>query len=88
MYSRDYGNIKSDGQLYNLERGYFDDDRRDPPDPPSPPKREGAIGRRLDLLREMKLDDMLLIAIGVLLLLDSDADNDMIALLIAALLFF
>ena len=42
----------------------------------------------LDSLRELKLDDLLIIAIGILLLLDSGSDNDMIVLLIAAMLLF
>lgn len=51
------------------------------------PRRPLAAGL-LDSLRELKLDDLLIIAIGILLLLDSGSDNDMIVLLIAAMLLF
>ena len=93
MYTRDFGGIRSEGTLYNMEHGLYGNARE--------PERESGenglaagmprktvSGGLLDSLRGLKLDDLLIIAIGVLLLLDSDADNDMILLLIAAVLLF
>ena len=95
MYNRDFGGIKSEGQLYNYEREYNESreraerecERVKPTEMPEP-KRETKKGLRLDFLRDLKLDDLILIAIGILLLLDSDGDNDMFVLILAFLLFF
>lgn len=90
MYSRDFGGIKSDGQLYNLEREYGDPYRREEQE-----KEERISEERLpkksfslDFLRDLKLDDLILIGIGILLLLDSDGENDIFVFLIAFLLMF
>lgn len=109
MYSRDFGGIKSEGQLYNYEREYnesrerndyrTDDfskeqsgDRGNGPDcareNEHTPDRERSKGLRLDFLRDLRLDDLILIGIGLLLLLDSDGENDIFVLLIAFLLLF
>ena len=97
MYSRDFGGIKSDGQLYNLEREYNESMHRDPPhEEVHKEEREGAEkvpnlprkGFSLDFLRDLKLDDLILIGIGILLLLDSDSENDIFVFLIAFLLMF
>lgn len=100
MYSRDFGGIKSDGQLYNYEREYnesqhshndlgYDEYRK----PESHRDGESLVqergkGIRLDFLRNLSVDDLILIGIGLLLLLDSDGENDIFVLLIALLLFF
>ncbi len=89
MYSRDFGGIQSEGQLYNLQREYADNYRHPPSAeddadcPPDKPK-----GFSLGFLRDLKLDDLILIGIGILLLLDSDAENDIFILLIAFILLF
>ncbi len=99
MYSRDFGGIKSEGQLYNYEREYNESRERaereyegtverEPCEKIEEPVREKKKGLRLDFLRDLKLDDLILIAIGILLLLDSDGDNDMLVLLLAFLIFF
>lgn len=100
MYSRDFGGIRSEGQLYNLEREYnesrsrereYDDDRERSDrncDPPEPPACEKPRGSKLDFLRDLRLDDLILIGIGLLLLLDSEEENDIFVLLIAFLLMF
>ncbi len=100
MYSRDFGGIKSDGQLYNYEREYNQSRmQRDLSDNyeyrdikenenVESPRNEKGKGLRLDFLRDMRLDDLILIGIGLLLLLDADGDNDIFVLLIALLLFF
>ncbi len=124
MYSRDFGSVKSDGNLDEMReamrradehasatatqyryderqgdtgrdvRDVYRDERRDD-------SREVFGGDRrndcrddrrsllsLDFLRNIEIDDLILIAIGVLLLLDSDSSNDFIIILIAAMLLF
>ena len=103
MYNRDFGGIKSEGQLYNYEKEYNESRARaereyaaereyekEAPEENTQAVRECGKkkGIKLDFLRDMRLDDLILIAIGVLLLLDSDGDNDMFVLIIAFLLFF
>lgn len=94
MYSRDFGGIKSEGQLYNLEREYNDSRRYDDYPPPEPerkyelPEKPKGKGFNLDFLRNLKLDDLILIGIGILLLLDSDGENDIFAIIIALMLMF
>lgn len=98
MYSRDFGGIKSEGQLYNMEREYNEnreksESRREPEreqineESASPPQ-ERSRGLRLDFLRDLKLDDLILIGIGLLLLLDSEGENDIFVLIIAFMLLF
>ena len=103
MYSRDFGGIRSEGQLYNMEREYNDSREREPEQRES--AESGAFsgsqsevkqecnpkarrGLRLDFLRDIAIDDLILIGIGLLLLLDSDGENDLFVLIIALLLFF
>ncbi len=94
MYSRDFGGIQSEGQLYNFEREY-NESRREQKDEhreedtkscelTEVPKKNPPKG--LSFLRNLKLDDLLLIGIGLLLLLDSEEENDIFSLLIAVLL--
>lgn len=92
MYSRDFGGIKSEGQLYNFEQeynrsgGYESYSQQQPEEVHhEPPKQKGL---RLDFLRNLKLDDLILIGIGLLLLLDSDEENDIFTLIIALMLMF
>lgn len=95
MYNRDFGGIRSEGQLYNYEREYNAsreqakaEAERTEPEENAAPVCESKKGLRLDFLRDLRLDDLILIAIGILLLLDSDGDNDMFVLILAFLLFF
>lgn len=98
MYSRDFGGIKSDGQLYNMEREYNENREREEShreplreqtEPEEPPKKQTKQkGLRLDFLHDLKLDDLILIGIGLLLLLDSEGENDIFVLIIAFLLLF
>lgn len=99
MYNRNFGGIKSEGQLYNYEREYNESRERAARDAETEIAREAAEERRepvcerqkstkLGFLRDLRLDDLILIAIGILLLLDSDGDNDLFVLIIAFLLFF
>ena len=91
MYTRDFGNIRSEGTLYNMEHGLYPPARDPEGDPaenaaPAEKPRRPLAGGILSSLRELKLDDLLLIAIGLLLLLDSDSENDPALLLLAALM--
>ena len=77
--------IRSDGQLYNYQNGYG----RDAGTPEEKPKAQSGIADRLrSAIGGFETDDLLLIAIGLLLLLDGDADNDVLLIFIIALLFF
>ncbi len=91
MYSREMGGIRSDGQLYHAERNR--EEYREPPPPPPPPPCEtaGPVAKKsfldLSFLRDIKLEDLLLLAIGFLLLTgDGDSNNDLLILLIGLLL--
>lgn len=109
-YSREMGGIRSDGQLYELQRRM----QQEPPQPPQeqmqahevheepaqetmshsappPPPKEPDRGGLLNLsfLRDLKMDDLLLLAIGFLLFTDSGQErNDLLFLLIGLLLLF
>lgn len=90
---KNYQGIRSEGQLYNLEREYNEARAREEHHPEAPPSAQQASGNikrgfRLDFLRDLKLDDLILIGIGLLLLLDSDGDNDIFVLILAFLLMF
>lgn len=101
MYTRSFGEptaektgdpfgptINSEGQLYNM--------RQPPPPPPPPPPLEedapsppgeGMLGPLRSVLGRLQADDLLLMAIGLLILLDGNEGNDVIAVFILALLF-
>ncbi len=100
MYSRDFGGIQSEGQLYNFERQYNENRARgdfvsEPIEEPMPQPQEKTVMKQetkslfgLDFLRNLRLDDLILIGIGILLLLDSDSENDIFILIIALFLMF
>lgn len=105
-YSREMGGIRSDGQLYELQRRMQQGPSQQPPQEqareepvqetmahpaPPPPSKEPDRGGFLNLsfLRDLKMDDLLLLAIGFLLLTDSGQErNDLLFLLIGLLLLF
>lgn len=92
MYNRDFGGIRSEGQLYNLEREY-NESRRYEEQQSREAERETAVKcdgqkRPLDFLRNLEIDDLILIGIGILLLLDSQEENDILVLIIALMLLF
>lgn len=90
MYSRSYGGIESDGD-YGKQACYAPPKVQDPP-APACVESPGAVGGLFDKIKHtlshLDTDDYILIAIGILLLLDSEEDNDIILVFIAALLFF
>ena len=87
MYSSDFGMV-SDGQLHNMQRELI---RRNEEESaieacerpkPYPEKDSGLLG---SLLSNLKTDDLIIIAIGVLLLLDGKKDNDLLAIALIVL---
>ncbi len=111
MYSRNFGGVRSDGQLREFESnwkrqytqeqfpGKGSEKKQDsgttyvPVSPvaekcpkSSSPKR--LLDFDLGFLKNLQIDDLILIGIGILLLLDSDGSNDLLIILIAAMLFF
>ena len=94
MYSRDMGGIRSDGQLYGMrpEELTAETVRRTPHDEPPPPppeteKREKKGLLDLSFLHDIKIEDLLLLAIGFLLLTDDcEENNDLLILLVGLLL--
>ena len=93
MYNRDFGGIKSEGQLYNFEQEYNASRRQE--EPPSSessasqnPCERDASPSRNGLFRNLQIDDLILIGIGILLLLDSEQNNDIFVLVLALLLIF
>lgn len=91
MYSRAFGNgIESDGILHEVERRYDEGSAQEVP-AMAPHSVEASARGRLDLGRIFKnvnIEDLLLLAIGVLLLLDGEPDNDILIIAIVFLLFF
>lgn len=99
MYTRDFGEgIRSEGNM----RDYMQSSPP-PKEEYRPPAEsvandtavcgerssaDGIIGGIKKLLRDIEIDDLILIGIGILLLLDSDSDNDMLVILILLMLFF
>lgn len=105
-YSREMGGIRSDGQLYELQRRMQQEPSQsleEPPQvheepvqeamahavppPPKPPEKGGLLN--VSFLRDLKMDDLLLLAIAFLLFTDSGQErNDLLFLLIGLLLLF
>lgn len=98
MYSRSFGNntIESDGVLHEAERRYDENNSGSAPvmsgcggsDAQSP---ECGCGHGHDIrqiFKNISTEDLLLIAIGILLLLDKEQDNDVLLIAIAFLLLF
>lgn len=119
MYSRDFGSIRSDGQLREFESNWqkqYTEKIKQPEEFKQPEPRSDTIFVplqqpsekaepvmvhedyekpaekkslfNLDFLKNIQVDDLILIGIGILLLLDSDASNDMLIILIILMLFF
>ncbi len=88
MYSRSFGGgIESDGTLHEMESRYGADRSAEAAPLPQPPaqRKGGGIKR---LLSGLDTGDLLLLAIGALVLLDGEPDNDVLVALIAFLLLF
>ncbi len=78
--------IRSDGQLYNYQnyQNYREDGKREVE---ALPEKSGIADKLRRVIGGFETDDLLLIAIGILLLLDGDGDNDVLLVFILALLF-
>lgn len=96
MYSRNYGGIQSEGQLYNLQNELknelLSEQKEEEVNPPlsafkENPARPSVFDKFRGMFNQFEIDDLILIAIGVLLLLDGDPDNDILLIFILALLF-
>lgn len=93
MYSRGYERgIESDGVLREMERRYLEEETQTQvptaPDEHQPPATPafGKGGKKL--FSRFDTEDLLIIAIAVLLLLDGEPDNDIIIIALAFLLLF
>ncbi|MBQ9793375.1 MAG: hypothetical protein IKK06_06175 [Clostridia bacterium] len=92
MYSREMGGIQSDGQLYGMNRPAPVPEREEPAAETfreqkpckDEPKRKGLLD--LSFLHDLKIEDLLLIAIGFLLLTDGDGENNDLLIILVALL--
>lgn len=103
MYSRNFGEtadtsyqsptIRSEGQLYNLQNELRNgngstesvDIREEVRNEPT--AEVAVFGKLKKMLGGIEADDLILLAIGVLILLDGDSGNDMLIVFILALLF-
>ncbi len=99
MYSRDFGGgIQSEGNLYdyinkpqpNAEEHCDATMQQQSCETAHTEQEKSASGGMLSGIKKtlsgLHTDDLILLAIGVLLLLDSDTDNDILIILIVALL--
>lgn len=90
MYSREMGGIRSDGQLYTMGHPPAAETYREKPPaaeecpPPAPVEKKGFLD--LSFLRDIKLEDLLLLAIGFLLLTGNGEDNNDLLILLVGLL--
>lgn len=89
MYSRGYDRgIESDGTLRELERS-FEENRLPQPSPEEEAVPTAASGRgKKGFFGRFDTEDLLIIAIAILILMDGDPDNDLILIALAVLLFF
>ncbi len=89
MYSTDFDTYrKNTPKEYEAQFVHKPTEEPETSVPTSLKKEGGLLSKVTGLLGGLELDDILLIAIGVLLLLDSDEDNDVIVIFIALMLFF
>lgn len=78
--------IRSDGQLYNYQN-YGEYRGESTREVEAAPEKSGIADKLRRVIGGFETDDLLLIAIGILLLLDGDSDNDVLLVFILALLF-
>lgn len=84
MYSRSFDNIREPDTYHQEENAYT---RNEPAEESAfmQKHRGGGIGK---LFSNIKTEDLLLMAIALLLLMDGDPDNDILIIALAFLLFF
>lgn len=85
MYSRDFGSVPEGGGFSSAYTEQVPADAKPAYAEPLPVQQKSLFD--LSFLKNMQVDDLLIIAIGVLLLLDSDISADMILLFVCAMLF-
>lgn len=91
MYSHGFDKgIESDGVLKEMERRY--EERLSSP-PPPPEENVAALAKTEDkgikkLFSHIDMEDLLIIAIALLILLDGEPDNNIIAIALIFLLLF
>lgn len=85
MYSRSFDNIREPEGFTHEENAYTQRESAEESFGVEKHRRGGGIGR---LFSGIKTEDLLLIAIALLLLMDGDPDNDILIIALAFLLFF
>ncbi len=85
IYSRDFGTVQDGGGF--APQWHEPTPVPEAPEVPIEPIQTHKSFIDLSFLKKLETDDLLIIAIGILLLLDSDMSSDMILLFIAAMLF-
>ncbi len=84
MYSRGFG-TETDGGFRELDSS----DRREPfPEPDAVSAHAECRPQKKGIFGKLDTEDLLLIGIALLLLTDSNGDNDMLSVLLLALLLF
>ncbi len=88
MFNSAYSGIESDGMYRNMTQEFKESEPSyDPPKeaPAMAPQRKSILGN--SFLKNIGVDDLILIGIALLLLLDGEEDNDIFVFIIAALIF-
>ncbi len=88
MYSRGYDRgIESDGMLKEYERSYEENQMAPPPAEEALAHSPHKSGKK-KLFGGIDTEDLLILAIALLILMDGEPDNDLILIALAVLLFF
>ncbi len=87
MFNSSYGGIESDGMLHKMSQEQFHPSDREQPQTAEVFKHEkkGFFGS--SFLKNIQIDDLILLGIALLLLLDGEEDNDIFVFIIAAIVF-
>ena len=90
MYNSSYSGIESDGMLHNMrmEHPQQVEEKREAEvfrHDYQKNEKKGVFGS--SFLKNIQLDDLILLGIALLLLLDGEEDNDIFVFVIAALVF-
>ena len=89
MYNSSYGGIESDGTLHKMSREQWQNIPHEEHPENTPAFKDEKCGKKgifgSSFLKNLEIDDLILIGIAILLLLDGDGDNDIFVFVIAAL---